>query len=241
MYDELKNIIDNSDNIVFFGGAGVSTESGIPDFRSADGIFNLVDSRTYSPEQVVSHSFFMNNTKFFYDFYKDKMIFPDAQPNYAHKALAKLEKTGKLKAIITQNIDSLHQKAGSENVLELHGTVMRNYCMDCHSFYDVNYILNSKGVPYCEKCGGIVKPDVVLYQEGLDSKTIEKSIHYISTCDVLIIGGTSLIVYPAAGLISYFHGSKIVVINKSPTSRDKEADLLINAPIGQVFSKVVDI
>lgn len=241
MYEELKEIIDNSDNIVFFGGAGVSTESGIPDFRSAKGIFNQKTKSTYSPERVVSHTFFMHETEFFYEFYKEKMLFPNAMPNKAHKALAKLEEMGKLKAVITQNIDGLHQKAGSKNVLELHGTVLKNYCMDCHASYDVDYILNSKGVPRCNKCNGIIKPDVVLYEESLDMDTLEKSVYYISKADVLIIGGTSLVVYPASGLINYFNGSSLVVINKSPTSRDSQTSLLIQDSIGEVLGEVMGI
>lgn len=241
MYEDLKEIIDNSENIVFFGGAGVSTESGIPDFRSANGIFNEKTKSTYSPERVVSHTFFMSEPEFFYEFYKDKMLFPEVMPNKAHKALTKLEEMGKLKAIITQNIDGLHQKAGSKNVLELHGTVLKNYCMKCNESYDVDYIINSKGVPKCEDCGGTIKPDVVLYEESLDMDTLEKSIYFISKADTLIIGGTSLVVYPASGLINYFQGSHLVVINKSPTSRDAQADILIKDSIGKVLGEVVGI
>lgn len=237
MYEQLQEIIKNSDNIVFFGGAGVSTESDIPDFRSSNGIFNQKTNQTYTPERVVSHSFFETNTEFFYEFYKDKMIYENAKPNKAHIALAKLEKMGKLKAIITQNIDGLHQMAGSKNVLELHGTIHRNYCQNCNEFYDLNYIINSNGIPKCTKCNGIIKPDVVLYEESLDGDVIQKSIEAINNADVLIIGGTSLVVYPAAGLVNYFKGSKLVVINKSTTSQDEKADLVINDSIGKVLEE----
>lgn len=232
MNTELKEIISKSNNIVFFGGAGVSTESGIPDFRSVDGLYST--RYKYPPETMISHSFFMNNTEEFYDFYINKMIFLNAKPNNAHKKLAVLEKEGKLKAVITQNIDGLHQEAGSKNVLELHGSVLRNYCMKCGKFHDVNFIVNSKGIPKCQ-CGGIVKPDVVLYEESLDSGIMEKSVDLIEKADVLIIGGTSLVVYPAAGLINYFNGSKLVLINKTSTPMDKKADLIINDSIGKVF------
>ena len=221
-----------SNNIVFFGGAGVSTESGIPDFRSVDGLYNT--KYKYPPETMISHSFFMNNTEEFYDFYINKMIFLNAKPNNAHKKLAELEKEGKLKAVITQNIDGLHQAAGSKNVLELHGSVHRNYCMKCKKFHDVNYVVKANGVPKCQ-CGGIVKPDVVLYEESLDSDIMEKAVQYIEKADVLIIGGTSLVVYPAAGLINYFKGSKLVLINKTSTPMDKKADLVIYDSIGKVF------
>lgn len=234
---ELQNIIDTYDNIVFFGGAGVSTESGIPDFRSVDGLYN--QKYDYPPETILSHTFYMRNRKEFYRFYKDKMLLEDATPNAAHLKLAELEETGKLKAVITQNIDGLHQKAGSKEVLELHGSTLRNYCEDCHEFYDMKYMLNSKGdYPVCEKCGGPVKPDVVLYEEGLDNYTVSKSIQYISEAQVLIIAGTSLAVYPAAGLIDYFKGEKLVVINKASTPRDNFADLVINAPVGEVLSQI---
>ena len=229
---ELQKIIEDSNNIVFFGGAGVSTESGIPDFRSVDGLYN--QKYKYPPETMISHSFFMKNTEEFYDFYKTRMIFLDAKPNMAHKKLAELENQGKLKAIITQNIDGLHQKAGSNNVLELHGSVHRNYCMNCGKFYDVNAVAQSSGIPRCI-CGGIIKPDVVLYEEGLNQKTLERSVDYIENADVLIIGGTSLVVYPAAGLINYYSGNKLVLINKSSTSMDKRANLVINDNIGKVF------
>lgn len=232
MNTELKEIILKSNNIVFFGGAGVSTESGIPDFRSVDGLYNT--KYKYPPETMISHSFFMNNTEEFYDFYINKMIFLNAKPNNAHKKLAELEKEGKLKAVITQNIDGLHQAAGSKNVLELHGSVHRNYCMKCKKFHDVNYVVKANGVPKCQ-CGGIVKPDVVLYEESLDSDIMEKAVQYIEKADVLIIGGTSLVVYPAAGLINYFKGSKLVLINKTSTPMDEKADFLICDSIGKVF------
>ena len=232
MIAELKEIISKSDNIVFFGGAGVSTESGIPDFRSVDGLYSK--KYKYPPEMMVSHSFFRSNTEEFFDFYINKMIFLNAKPNSAHKMLAELEKEGKVKAVITQNIDGLHQAAGSKNVLELHGSVHRNYCMKCRKFYDVNFIVNSKGIPKCQ-CGGIVKPDVVLYEESLNTDVIEKAVNFIERADVLIVGGTSLVVYPAAGLINYFKGSKLVLINKSSTPMDRRADLVINDSIGKVF------
>ena len=232
MIAELKEIISKSDNIVFFGGAGVSTESGIPDFRSVDGLYSK--KYKYPPEMMVSHSFFRSNTEEFFDFYINKMIFLNAKPNSAHKMLAELEKEGKVKAVITQNIDGLHQAAGSKNVLELHGSVHRNYCMKCRKFYDVNFIVNSKGIPKCQ-CGGIVKPDVVLYEESLNTDVIEKAVNFIERADVLIVGGTSLVVYPAAGLINYFKGRKLVLINKSSTPMDRRADLVINDSIGKVF------
>ena len=233
---ELKEIIDKYDNIVFFGGAGVSTESGIPDFRSVDGLYH--QQYDYPPETILSHSFYRSNPKEFYRFYRNKMLFPDAKPNAAHQKLAELEQQGKLRAVITQNIDGLHQAAGSKVVLELHGSVLRNYCENCGAFHDLNYIMESNGVPVCKECGGPVKPDVVLYEEGLNEKTLNAAINYIHNADVLIIGGTSLAVYPAAGLIDYFKGDKIVVINKTATPRDKFADLLIQAPIGEVFRQL---
>ena len=236
MYEEevkkLQEIIDDSSNIVFFGGAGVSTESSIPDFRSADGLYH--QQYKYSPEQIVSHSFFMRNTEGFYEFYKEKMMFLDAEPNPAHLKLAELEEAGKLSAVITQNIDGLHQAAGSRNVLELHGSIHRNYCQKCGKFYDVAYVKNSEGIPVCE-CGGRIKPDVVLYEEGLDSHVIQESIQAISRADTLIIGGTSLIVYPAAGFIDYFRGKHLVVINKSATAREVGAELTVAAPIGDIL------
>lgn len=233
--EKLQEIVDASDNIVFFGGAGVSTESGIPDFRSVDGLYN--QKYDYPPETILSHSFYMTKTSEFYRFYKDKMLCLDCKPNRAHIALAKLEDMGKLKAVITQNIDGLHQAAGSKTVLELHGSVHRNYCRSCHKLYDAEYMLNADGVPTCE-CGGNIKPDVVLYEEGLDNKTIQDSVRYISEADVLIIGGTSLAVYPAAGLIDYFRGKYLVVINKAPTPRDKQADLLLTDSIGEVLGSL---
>lgn len=228
----LQEIVDDSENIVFFGGAGVSTESGIPDFRSADGIYH--QQYRYSPEQIVSHSFFMRNTEAFYEFYKEKMMFLEAKPNAAHLKLAQLEAEGKLKAVITQNIDGLHQAAGSKNVWELHGSIHRNYCRKCGKFYDASYVKNADGVPRCE-CGGLIKPDVVLYEEGLDSGVIEHSIRAICEADTLIIGGTSLVVYPAAGFIDYFRGKHLVVINKSATAKEVRAELTIAAPIGEVM------
>lgn len=233
---DLKEIITKYDNIVFFGGAGVSTESGIPDFRSIDGLYH--QQYDFPPETILSHSFFCSNPEEFYRFYRSKMLFPDAKPNAAHKRLARLEEQGRLRAVITQNIDGLHQAAGSKTVLELHGSVLRNYCEQCHAFYDMNHILNGCGVPKCKNCGGTIKPDVVLYEEGLNQKTVNDAIHCIHNSQVLIIGGTSLAVYPAAGLIDYFQGDKLVVINKSPTPRDRYADLLIQAAIGEVFRKI---
>ena len=233
--EALQNLIDRSSRIVFFGGAGVSTESGVPDFRSTDGLYH--QQFRYPPETILSHSFFMRNPEEFYRFYKNKMLCLDAKPNMAHKKLAELEKAGKLKAVITQNIDGLHQAAGSKEVLELHGSVHRNYCMKCGKFYDAEYMLHAEGVPTCS-CGGMIKPDVVLYEEGLDMTVMSKSIQAIRDADVLIIGGTSLIVYPAAGLIDYYRGNKLAVINMSVTSQDKNADLVIQEPIGKVFSNL---
>ncbi|MBO5489679.1 MAG: NAD-dependent protein deacylase [Eubacterium sp.] len=234
--EQLKQWIEESDNIVFFGGAGVSTESNIPDFRSVDGLYN--QEYDYPPETILSHSFYMRNVQEFYRFYWNKMIFPDAQPNNAHKALASLEKQGKLKAVITQNIDGLHQKAGSKEVLELHGSVLRNYCSHCHKFYSLDDIMEEKGVPKCD-CGGTIKPDVVLYEEGLDSDILSRSIQYISNADMLIIGGTSLAVYPAAGLIDYYRGNKLVLINRDETARDSHANLVIHEPIGSVLKPFI--
>lgn len=234
--EQLQQMIDESGNIVFFGGAGVSTESNIPDFRSADGIYH--QAYKYSPEQVVSHSFFMQHTEAFYDFYKEKMMILDARPNPAHRKLAELEQAGKLSAVVTQNIDGLHQAAGSRRVYELHGSIMRNYCMDCHASYSAEYVKGAKGIPHCEKCGGLIKPDVVLYEEGLDASVIQGTIHAISKADMLIIGGTSLVVYPAAGFIDYFQGKYLVVINKSETGRTVKADLTIAAPIGQILGQI---
>lgn len=239
MYDkeaeQLRQMIDGSDNIVFFGGAGVSTESNIPDFRSADGIYH--QAYKYSPEQVVSHSFFMQHTEAFYDFYREKMMILDAKPNPAHLKLAALEQSGKLRAVITQNIDGLHQAAGSKNVYELHGSIHRNYCMQCHKFYDAQYVKNSKGIPRCA-CGGMIKPDVVLYEEGLDSGIIQSAVQAIAKADTLIIGGTSLVVYPAAGFIDYFGGRHLVVINKSQTAKAVRAELNIPAPIGEILGRI---
>lgn len=233
--EQLKQWVKDSDNIVFFGGAGVSTESGIPDFRSVDGLYN--QKYDYPPEMILSHTFYMNKTDEFYRFYRDKMLELDAKPNAAHLKLAELEKAGKLKAVITQNIDGLHQAAGSRVVLELHGSVHRNYCRKCGKLYDAHYIKNSQGVPKCS-CGGQIKPDVVLYEEGLDSGTMQEAIQSISRADVLIIGGTSLAVYPAAGLIDYYRGRKLVLVNKSATPMDSRADLLIQDSIGAVFSQL---
>ena len=233
--EELQKIIDDSSRIVFFGGAGVSTESGIPDFRSADGIYH--QQYKYSPEQVVSHSFFMQHTEAFYDFYKEKMMILDAKPNPAHYKLAELEQAGKLTAVVTQNIDGLHQAAGSRNVYELHGSIHRNYCMECGRFYDAEYVKKTSGIPRCE-CGGVIKPDVVLYEEGLDPKTIQGAVEAIAAADTLIIGGTSLVVYPAAGFIDYFGGKHLVVINKSETAKTVRAELSFAAPIGEIFSKI---
>ena len=239
MDERLKKIIDESNNIVFFGGAGVSTESNIPDFRSETGLYNAKKEYGMSPEQMISHSFFMSNTETFFDYYKKNMIYRDAKPNKAHKALAYLEKTGKLKAIVTQNIDGLHQKAGSKVVYELHGSVHRNFCMKCHKDYDLDFVLDEANcknrVPICPVCGGIIKPDVVLYEEMLDDDCINGAVNAISKADTLIVGGTSLVVYPAAGLIHYFHGKNLVLINKQPTQYDSKATLVINDAIGKVM------
>lgn len=237
--EKLTQILKESNNIVFFGGAGCSCESGIPDFRSSNGLWNEKLKINFTPEQLVSHTFFIRYPEEFFRFYKDKLIYPEAKPNAAHIALAKLEKMGKLKAVVTQNIDGLHQAAGSKNVFELHGSVLRNYCMDCNSFYDEKFILESDGIPTCPKCGGKVKPDVVLYEEGLDEDTIQGAIKAISKADTLIIGGTSLIVYPAAGLINYFRGKNLILINKSSTSADSKADLVIHDAIGKVLGEAV--
>ena len=236
MEQKFKESVEKSNYIVFFGGAGVSTESGIPDFRSVDGLYN--QKYKYPPEVMVSHSFYVSKTEEFFEFYKDKMIFKEAKPNQAHLKLAELEQQGKLKAVITQNIDGLHQAAGSKEVLELHGSVHRNYCECCGKFFNLDYILENKGVPKCDQCGATVKPDVVLYEEGLDSETLSKTVYHISKADMLIIGGTSLAVYPAAGLIDYFKGNNLVVINMAPTPRDKFADIVINKKIGEVFSRL---
>lgn len=233
--EQLQRMIDESHNIVFFGGAGVSTESNIPDFRSADGLYQ--EQYKYPPEQVVSHTFFLQKTELFYDFYKEKMMFLDAKPNAAHLKLAELEATGKVKAVITQNIDGLHQMAGSKHVLELHGSIHRNYCQKCGKFYDATYVKSAEGIPKCT-CGGTIKPDVVLYEEGLDQQVIRDTIRSIQEADMLIIGGTSLVVYPAAGFIDYFRGKYLVVLNKSATSRDAQADLCIQEPIGSVLGQI---
>lgn len=239
MEDEKKQLflkwLEESSHVVFFGGAGVSTESGIPDFRSVDGLYH--QKYDYPPETILSHSFFQAKTEEFYKFYRDKMLCLDAEPNVTHKKLAELEKQGKVKAVITQNIDGLHQKAGSRKVLELHGSVLRNYCQKCGESYDVNNIKAGEGIPKC-RCGGIIKPDVVLYEEGLDDETVSESINEISAADMLIIGGTSLTVYPAAGLIRYYKGNKLVLINKSATPMDKKADLCLQCGLGEVFGLV---
>ena len=232
---EFKELVDKSNNIVFFGGAGVSTESGIPDFRSKDGLYN--QKYKYPPEEILSHEFFIENTEEFYKFYRDKMNSLKYEPNITHKKLADLEKEGKLKAVITQNIDGLHQKAGSKNVLELHGSVLRNHCIKCNKFYEEEYVFNSKGVPKCT-CGGIIKPDVVLYGEALDEEVLEKSVYAISKADLMIVGGTSLMVSPANGLIRYFRGSNLVLINKDKTPYDNLANLVINDSLGKVMSEI---
>ena len=238
MEEELKTLqrwVDESSRIVFFGGAGVSTESGIPDFRSVDGLYH----QHYSdpPETILSHSYFVNNPEGFFRFYRDKMLFPDAQPNAAHRKLAELEQAGKLTAVVTQNIDGLHQKAGSKRVYELHGAVSRNYCERCHTFYSLEAVMNTTGVPRCD-CGGIIKPDVVLYEEGLDQGTLEAAVRALAEADMLMIGGTSLNVYPAAGLIRYYQGHKLVLLNKSPVARDLAADLVITDPIGETLAQL---
>ena len=233
--EQLQNVIDNSKRIVFFGGAGVSTESGIPDFRSVDGLYN--QKYDYPPEQILSHTFFMHNTEEFYRFYRDKMLCLDKKPNKAHLKLAELERAGKLTAVVTQNIDGLHQAAGSKKVYELHGSVLRNYCMKCGKFHSAEYIKNSNGVPKCE-CGGVIKPDVVLYEEGLDDSTVSGALSAIQTADTLIIAGTSLTVYPAAGFISYFKGDNIVLINRDETPFDSKADLVFHDKVGELLDKI---
>lgn len=233
---QLKEIIDHTDNLVFFGGAGVSTESGIPDFRSTDGLYNM--KYKYPPETIVSHTFFVRKTEEFYKFYKDKMMALEAKPNKAHEKLAEWEREGKCKAVVTQNIDGLHQMAGSKKVMELHGSIHRNYCTKCGKFFDAAYVKNSDGIPRCDDCGGLIKPDVVLYEEGLDNQVVSDAIYAISHADVLIIGGTSLAVYPAAGMIDYFKGNHLILINKSSTPRDGQADLIINDSIGEVFGQL---
>ncbi|HOM01792.1 MAG TPA: NAD-dependent protein deacylase [Acetivibrio sp.] len=239
-FDTFREMIEKSDSIVFFGGAGISTESGIPDFRTNGGIYNQKNTYSYPPEVMLSHSFFIEHTKEFFKFYKDKMIYKDAKPNAAHIALAELERRGKLKAVITQNIDGLHQAAGSKNVIELHGSVHRNNCMNCNESYDLDYVLNSPEiVPQCRKCNGIVKPCVVLYEEPLDTDSINRAVDFIESADMLIVGGTSLVVYPAAGLIQYYRGDRLVLINKSETPYDGKADLIIRDSIGKALSRVI--
>ena len=235
---ELKQIIEDSDNIVFFGGAGVSTESNIPDFRSENGIYNAVNQYGYPPETMLSHTFFKTHPDIFFDYLRKTLIYPDAKPNNAHIGLAKLEKIGKLKAVVTQNIDNLHQMAGSKTVYELHGTLYRNYCVKCHKQFDIDYIMNSEGIPHCDKCGGIVRPDVVLYEEALDEMVIKQSISQIQQADLLIVGGTSLAVYPAASFIQYFCGERLVMINRSATSLDIKADLVLQENLGDIFSQI---
>jgi NAD-dependent deacetylase len=243
MYNDLKNAIDNSSRIVFFGGAGVSTESGIPDFRSENGLYQTVSEYGIPPEEIISRSFFRKDPNTFYKYYKENLMYPDAKPNAAHFALAKLEEQGKLFAVVTQNVDGLHQKAGSKNVIQVHGSALRNYCMDCNEQYGEEYILHpaasSDHVPLCEKCNGIVRPDVVLYEESLDSVVISSAVDAISKADMLIVGGTALVVYPAAGFINYFNGKCLVLINKSATAYDNRADIIINDSIGKVLGSVV--
>ena len=236
---KLKSIIENSNNIVFFGGAGVSTESNIPDFRSETGLYKKDNTQKYSPEYMLSHTFFRKHTEEFFEFYKTKMVYTEAKPNKAHLALAELEKRGKLKAIITQNIDGLHQMAGSKNVLELHGSIYRNYCVDCKKEYGLDFVMKSENIPKCVECGGIVKPDVVLYEESLNMYVMDKALEYIRNDDVLIVGGTSLSVYPAANLIEYYRGNKLILINKSETYYDRRAFLTFNDSIGEVLSQVI--
>ncbi|MCQ2611098.1 MAG: NAD-dependent protein deacylase [Treponema sp.] len=240
LIEQLQKIIDESENIVFFGGAGVSTESGIPDFRSVDGLYS--QKWKYPPETIISRSFFDADPKEFYRFYREKLIINGVNPNAAHYKLAELEQAGKLKAIVTQNIDGLHQLAGSKTVYELHGSILRNYCMKCHEFHDIDFIDQSRNssdtLPHCRSCGGLVKPDVVLYEEGLDDQVVNGAVHAIASADTLIIGGTSLVVYPAAGLIRYFRGNKIVLLNKGETASDGMADLIIREPIGSVLAQI---
>lgn len=238
-WKQLKQWIAESERIVFFGGAGVSTESGIPDFRSENGIFQAVNTYGVRPEVILSHSFFVAHPEVFFQYYKKTLLYPDAKPNDCHKALAKLEQMGKLQAVITQNIDDLHQKAGSRNVLELHGTLYRNYCVQCGKEFDLAYVTANDGVTRCDACGGIVRPDVVLYEENLNGDTLEAAVSYISRADLLIVGGTSLNVYPAAGLLHYYRGKRLVLVNKSATPYDQQAALTIADPIGEVFRAVV--
>lgn len=235
LIEKLADLVKKSKNIVFFGGAGVSTESGIPDFRSVDGLYH--QKYAYPPETILSHTFFLQKTEEFFDFYRDKMIYLDAKPNITHNKLAEWEKNGKLSGIVTQNIDGLHQMAGNKKVFELHGSIHRNYCMKCHKFHSLEEIRNSTGIPLCE-CGGTIKPDVVLYEEGLDNDTVDQAIHSISSADLMIVGGTSLSVYPAAGMLRYYQGNDLVLVNKAPTPFDKKADLCIQMGLGEVFSQL---
>lgn len=235
LFLKFKNIINETNDIIFFGGAGVSTESGIPDFRSVDGLYQ--QKYKYPPEMIISHDFFFKNTGEFYKFYKEKLVYPEKEPNITHIKLAEMEKEGKVKFVITQNIDGLHQKAGSQNVLELHGSVMRNFCTLCHKFYDMEAIIKATGIPYCN-CGGVIKPDVVLYQEALDENVIAQSVQQISSAETLIVAGTSLSVYPAAGLIQYFKGKYLVLINKTVTAYDDSANLLLQTELGEIFSRI---
>lgn len=238
--EQLGKILKESDNIVFFGGAGVSTASNIPDFRSSTGLYSKKLNRNFTPEQAVSHTFFIRYPEEFFEFYKTNLVYPDAKPNDCHTALAKLEEMGKLRAVVTQNIDGLHQAAGSKKVYELHGSVLRNYCTKCHAFYNAEYILKADGVPKCEKCSSTIKPDVVLYEEGLDQDVIAGAVDAIRKADTLIIGGTSLVVYPAAGLVHYFQGKHLVLINKTATPADGEADLVINDDIARVMREALE-
>ena len=235
---QLKELIAESNNIVFLGGAGVSTESGIPDFRSGAGIYNTESGTKYRPIDIIAHDFFMEHTEIFYDFYKRKLIYPDAKPNKAHKALVRLERQGKLKAIITQNIDNLHQEAGSKCVIELHGSVFRNYCMDCGKKFDTEYVVAQEGVPHCDKCGGIVRPDIVLYEENLEHKNVDDAIKAVKKCDLMIIAGTSLTVYPAASLVRYYTGGYLIIVNRDITGQEEWADLSFRESIGEVFSHI---
>ena len=237
-YETLKSIIDSSNSIVVFTGAGISVPSGIPDFRSDNGIYNQKTNINYRPEDIISHTFFVEHTDLFYDFYKEKMCYPDAKPNIAHKYFADLEKKGKNVTVVTQNIDNLHQEAGSTRVYELHGSVHRNYCERCGRLFGLRYVLNAKGVPTCDRCNGLIKPDVVLYEEPLDEQTINLAISAIMTCETLIIVGTSLTVYPAAGFVRYFRGRNLVVINKQETSYDNMCDLVINEDIVKVIKNI---
>lgn len=238
---QFKQMLDQSNYIVFFGGAGVSTESNIPDFRSASGLYTTSENKSYPPEYMLSHTCFIRETKAFYEYYKKHMLVPEALPNKAHLALAELEAMGKLKAVITQNIDGLHQKAGSKAIYELHGSVHRNFCISCHAPYNLEIMLEGQGIPYCKECGGLIKPDVVLYEEGLDMDTLSQAIDHIKKADLLIVGGTSLKVYPAAGLLDYFTGSDIVIINQSQTTYDSRASLTFTQPIGQVLHEVMNL